>query len=361
MELNEIAIIDADFIGRKNHRFPNLTCMKISAYYKLYGWFVKLKTDYDGLDKFHKVYIAKVFSDTPVPDGGIFGDILKRPNVIFGGTGFFFDKAEPLPDRIEHVMPDYHLYDGVAGFHTYTDYSIGFLTRGCFRHCPFCVNRRSSKVVAHSPLKEFFDPTRPKICLLDDNFFGFDEWKDLLLELQATGKKFVFKQGLDVRLLDDEKASLLFKSRYDGDFIFAFDDVNDAPLIEEKLRLMARYLDLSKNRVKFYVLCGFDRAGKYDADFWERDLQSVLDRAELLKRYGCLPYVMRHENYRASPHRKLYNRLTDWANQPRMFLKKTFAEYVGYEAQYRKTRRLKRQLEIRLTGKQVSSTLSLIP
>ena len=104
---------------------------------------------------------------------------------------------------------------------------------------------------------------------------------------------------------------------------------------------MARYVDLSKNRVKFYVLCGFDRAGKYDADFWERDLQSVLDRAELLKRYGCLPYVMRHENFKQSPHRKLYNRLTDWANQPRMFLKKTFAEYVGYEAQYRKTRRHK--------------------
>ena len=44
--MDEIAIIDADFIGRKNHRFPNLTCMKISGYFKRYGWFVKLKTDY---------------------------------------------------------------------------------------------------------------------------------------------------------------------------------------------------------------------------------------------------------------------------------------------------------------------------
>ena len=47
---------------------------------------------------------------------------------------------------------------------------------------------RSSKVVEHSPLKEFVDPTRKKICLLDDNFFGFAGRKDLLLELQATGK-----------------------------------------------------------------------------------------------------------------------------------------------------------------------------
>lgn len=29
-----IAIIDADLIGRKRHRFPNLACMKISGYWK---------------------------------------------------------------------------------------------------------------------------------------------------------------------------------------------------------------------------------------------------------------------------------------------------------------------------------------
>ena len=262
--MNEIAIIDADLIGRKRHRFPNLTCMKISGYFKSYGWFVTLKTDYDGLDKFQKVFIAKVFSDTPIPEGGLFGDILKLPNVTYGGTGFFFDNAKPLPIHIEHAMPDYHLYDewlsevddGSTKFKAYRDYSIGFLTRGCFRHCPFCVNRRSSKVVVHSSLKEFLDPTRKKICLLDDNFFGYDGWKDLLLELQATGKPFVFKQGLDVRLLDEERAEILFRSKYDGDYIFAFDDPKDAPLIEEKLQLISRHINLKSNRVKFYVLCG---------------------------------------------------------------------------------------------------------
>ena len=307
--MNEIAVIDADLIGRKHHRFPNLCCMKISGYYKAHGWKVTLKTDYDGLDAFHKVYVANVFTDTPIPSTGIFGNPLDAPNVIKGGTGFFFDNAPPLPPQIEHAMPDYHLYDewlsgvddGSTKFKAYRDYSIGYLTRGCFRHCTFCVNRRSNKVVAHSPLKEFFDPSRKKICLLDDNFFGFDGWKESLRELRDTGKPFVFKQGLDVRLLDEEKAAILFTCKYDGDFIFAFDDPNDAPLIEEKLHLMARYLDLSKQRVKFYVLCGFDRSGRYDSDFWLRDLQSVLDRAELLKRYGCLPYVMRHKNYLQAP------------------------------------------------------------
>ena len=324
-----IAIIDADLIGRKNHRFPNLCCMKISGWHKRLGDSVTLKTNYDDLQFFDKVYVAKVFTDTPTPSAGLFDDPLDAPNVIKGGTGFYFDEAEPLSNEIEHAMPDYHLYDGVCDFHTYTDYSIGFLTRGCFRHCPFCINRRSSKVVAHSPLKEFLDTSRKKICLLDDNFFGYDGWEDLLLELRATGKPFVFKQGLDVRLLDKKKAELLFSSRYDGDFIFAFDDPNDAPLIEEKIQLISRHIDLIKKRVKFYVLCAFDRAGKYDENFWRRDIQSIFQRAELLKKHNCLPYLMRHKNYLCSPYRKLYIELARYCNQPHMFLKMSFEDFCN--------------------------------
>lgn len=48
----EIAIIDADLIGRKRHRFPNLCCMKLSGYFKAYGWNVELKTDYDNLESY---------------------------------------------------------------------------------------------------------------------------------------------------------------------------------------------------------------------------------------------------------------------------------------------------------------------
>lgn len=57
-------------------------------------------------------------------------------------------------------------------FKFYLDYSIGYLTRGCFRQCPFCVNRNYKRVQVHSPLMEFYDASRKKICLLDDNFLG---------------------------------------------------------------------------------------------------------------------------------------------------------------------------------------------
>ena len=49
-------------------------------------------------------------------------------------------------------------------FKYYTDYSIGFTTRGCFRQCEFCVNKNEKKVYPHSPLSEFVDDKRKKIC-----------------------------------------------------------------------------------------------------------------------------------------------------------------------------------------------------
>lgn len=98
----KIAVLDADLIARKRHRFPNLVCMKLSGYHKSVADEVTLKTDYADLDKFDKVYIAKVFTNTKVPS-----EVLHRKNVLYGGTGFFYDKAVPLPYIIEHHMPDY--------------------------------------------------------------------------------------------------------------------------------------------------------------------------------------------------------------------------------------------------------------
>lgn len=59
-----IGIIDADLIGRKKHRFPNLASMKISAYYKSIGDDVALLLDYSEIGSCDKVYVSKAFTDT---------------------------------------------------------------------------------------------------------------------------------------------------------------------------------------------------------------------------------------------------------------------------------------------------------
>lgn len=326
-----VAIIDADLIGRKRHRFPNLACMKLSSYHKKKGDTVTLLTDYQQLHQYDQIYLSKVFTDTPVPE-----EILALPQISYGGTGFYYDKAPRLSNEIEHIMPDYHLYDDwveeqiVAGkpkkeFRYYTDYSIGFLTRGCFRGCAFCVNKNYKASIRHSPLSEFYDMSRKKICLLDDNFLGCPFWKALLQELQATNRPFQFKQGLDERLLTEEKCELLFSSKYDGDFIFAFDNLADAELIESRIRLLRKYTDAVP---KFYCFCAFDRSDRWDADFWRQDIFDLLMRIEILMKHRCLPYVMRFERYQDSPYRGVYISIARWCNQPSIFKKKSLREFA---------------------------------
>ena len=48
----KIGIIDADLLGRQKHRFPNLVCEKLSAYWKEKGAEVELKLDYENLNEF---------------------------------------------------------------------------------------------------------------------------------------------------------------------------------------------------------------------------------------------------------------------------------------------------------------------
>ena len=113
----KVAIIDADLLGRTKHRFPNLVCEKLSAYWKERGAEVELKLNYEELEKYDEVFISKVFTDTWVPDWILekvdmdAGTADLPSNIHVGGTGFFFAHAPNLDDEIEHHMPDYHLYD----------------------------------------------------------------------------------------------------------------------------------------------------------------------------------------------------------------------------------------------------------
>lgn len=348
-----IAIIDADIIDDKKHRFPNLCCMKLSAYHKDAGDIVTLKTDYLNLEVFDKVYISKVFTDTVIPcepedktnktcenieNWYSTNEFLKSKNIEYGGTGFYYDKAPPLPYEIEHIKPDYHLYDEWVKskissgkkrkeFTYYLDYSIGFLTRKCFRKCSFCVNRNSTHSVVASNFYEFYDESRPKICFLDDNFFSHPDWKKLILPVIQSGKKFQFKQGLDERLLNKDKIKEMSKWKYDGDYIFAFDNIADKEVIISRLKLIIEEAPNIRNRLKFYVFCGYDRNNIYDEKFWHNDIQDLFERIYILSKYGAKPYIMRYEKVYKSNYSSFYASIAAWCNQPAIFKTFTFRLY----------------------------------
>ena len=326
----KVGIIDADIIGRKKHRFPNLASMKISAWHKNNGDDVTLEWSYDNVDNYDLVYISKVFTDTVVPNG-----ITNLSNVKYGGTGFFYDKAEPLPYAIEHIMPDYHLYDNwiaemIKGgakpsqFDAYQNYSIGFLTRGCFRQCEFCVNKNYKRCVEHARVEEFYDPSRKKICLLDDNFFACKDWRKLIEDVKKINKPFIFKQGLDERLLTKDKIEEMLSWKYIVRYIFAFDNIADYDLIESKLKLLK---SITNKPCTFYVLCGYDYDNKYDLEFWQRDIIDLFRRIELLGKYGHYPYIMRHANHKNSPYAGTYTNIATWCNMPHLYAKMSYWDY----------------------------------
>lgn len=333
-----IGIIDADLLDR-GFRHPNLALMKISGYYKHENK-VTLLTSYDDIPKYDKVFISKVFDFTKTPDLSVYD------NIEIGGTGFFGVDAEDLPYEIEHHMPDYHLYDDYiqseirkgarkSRFNDYKDGSIGFITRGCFRKCPFCVNRKYDKAFKHSNVEEFLDKDRRYIYLWDDNFLAYPNWKEELENLKKTKKSFEFRQGLDLRLMTEEKAKILNAMKYRGDWTFAFDSIKDKDLIEENLKIWKKYC---KKTTRLYVLVAYD----------SQDLQDVINAFEriiILMKYGCIPYIMKYKDYENSEMRGIYITLARWCNQVSLFKKKSFRQYCELDGENKASSRYLREFE----------------
>ena len=347
-----IGIIDADLLDNGT-RHPNLALLKISGYCKHYGHHVSLIRDYEQVANgkeinfldFDLLVMSRVFKFTQVPD--IIYYMIKHRLICYGGTGFFEINGPVLPHVVEHFMPDYSLYTDYIEWKTggdekkkkrdwddYISYSIGFTTRGCIRHCDFCVNRLSNGVINWSPVREFLDETRPKIYLWDDNIMAAPPivFKRVMDDLQATGKPFQFRQGMDIRLMTEEKAKLLCSVKYYGDYIFAFDhyrmdDPKEKKQVEQTLRGLNVWTKYCTRETKLYVLVAFDSQD-------EKDIEGAFFRIKTLMEYGCLPYIMRFEKYKESRFKSLYTQLARWCNQPNYFKKMSFRLYCVRNEEY---------------------------
>ena len=341
-----IGLIDADLLDHGT-RHPNLALLKISAFCKEYDHDVRLICDYNEIElkkssigymNYDLIVLSRVFKFTKIPS--VIQKTIEKGKIVYGGTGFFEINGPNLPHDVEHHMPDYHLYDEYIEIQTkgdeklkkrnwddYLSYSIGFTTRGCIRQCGFCVNRLLKRVVPCSPVSEFLDDSRSKIYLWDDNIMAapYQVFHDVIAQLQATGKAFQFRQGLDIRLMTDEKAQILMNSKYYGDYIFAFDhykldDTEEKKQVEQTIKgldIWRKYCDKS---TKLYVLVAYDSQD-------ERDIEGTFYRIKILMKYGCLPYIMRYEKYKGSKYETLYTQLARWCNQPGFFKKMSFRQF----------------------------------
>ena len=304
-----VGLIDVD--GGKT--FPNIALMKLSAWHKSQGDAVSWYSPFDGW--FDLVYMSKVFSFTPDYDYAINATEIRR-----GGRGYCIELKDgkeifhperdvQLPQEVEHIFPDYSLYPSLT-----ENTAFGFLTRGCPRGCDFCIvgkkEGKCSRKVAD--LKEFWNGQK-NIVLCDPNILACKEWKDLLRQLIDSKAWVDFNQGLDIRLMNEEKAEMLSRIKV-KELHFAWDKYQDKEAILPKFKMFAKYGEklMQSHRAIVYTLVNFDTT-------IEQDLKRIYTLREL----GYWAYVMIYDKEHCAP---IYKRLQRWVN-----MRSTFAKIERFE------------------------------
>lgn len=308
----KIGLIDVD-----HSNFPNLALMKLSAFYKKYGNQVEW---YNPFTHYNYVFLSKVFTFTED-----WQEVIDADCIIRSGTGYaikYIDGKEvydkmgetQLCQEAEHIMPDYSLYPMYC-----QDTAYGFMSRGCPRACPFChvAAKEGKKSVKVADLREFWSGQK-NIVIMDPNLLACNEWKDILQQLIDSKAYIDFNQGIDARLLSEEKADMLVQCKI-REIHFAWDRYRDKSYVLKGLQyykdaVLRTGRKLDQNHSVVYTLVNFDTTIEQD-----------LKRIYTIRDMGYWPYVMIYDKEHCDSE---YKRLARWVNDRPIFNR--VARYEDY-------------------------------
>ncbi len=273
-------------------KYPPLGLMKISTYHKQQGDEVKF---WKGMNKELKdqkwdaIYITTMFTfqwnitintikfyqrnkanESNIQVGGILGSLLQDDVRRETGITPHFG----LWEEVDRLAPDYKLFDGIYDYYT-NDASIGYMTKGCIWHCPYCaVPKLEPEYVHFIPLEKQIDPDKKDLILLDNNVLASSKFRKIIEEIGKygfyKGAKFKgrfryidFNQGVDAKLLTEEKMALLSEIAIKP-LRIAFDHIELKRLYIEKIRLAHKY---GIKHLSNFILFNYNDTPE---DFYER-------------------------------------------------------------------------------------------
>lgn len=273
--------------------FPNLALMQIASYHESKGDGVEWYLGNLFNEQYDKIYASKIFSFSKLPD---------LPNhAVVGGTGINFFNT--LPEDISTCKPSYSLYPDC-------NYHIGFSMKGCRFNCKFCcVPKKEGRPKHNSYVDDLLiNPNGGnRLMLLDNDFFGSPEWEKDLKRITELKLKVCFSQGLNIRIITPEQATLLAKCNYQNIkfnqkyLSFAWDRYHDGKLIMKGIKI-CNDAGIPNKHMQFFILIGFDTTPEQD-----------LERIMKLKDLGCMPFVMpynKSDAYQAAMARYVNHRAT---------------------------------------------------
>ncbi len=268
---------------------PNLALKKIEKYHKDRGdeiiWNMPLTRPIAD-----KVYVSCIFERNKKKCF----DWQDDPKCLIGGSGY--DLKITLPDEIEKIK--LHI-------------NLGFTTRGCIRHCEFCiVPEKEERIRIVGGLLDLWDGKSKDIILLDNNILALPKHFKLICKQARENKiRLDFNQGLDCRLLDQDIVDDLKSIRH-KELHFAFDDLSYFDSVNRAITLLQKN---GINRCNWLMLTGFNTTFEED-----------LFRANYLKSRNQNAYVMR---YNFSKDRKLIP-LAQWVNNHKWFQGMNFNQFL---------------------------------
>lgn len=293
-----------------NNPYPPLGLLKISTWHKRKGDLVQLIKDtqhnkaidefqekercYKSLkDRYDTIYITSLFTyqahyliesieyyknkfpHARIKVGGIMATLM--PEYIRKKTGI--RPHVGLLRGAENCPPDYSWYPGLS-------YSISFTTRGCPRNCRFCaVKKHEPEFKVKENWPQDIDVTKGQIIFWDNNWLAspnFEKDIERLVKFRKAGiTKIDFNQGLDCRLLDEEKIKLL-KQTGIKPLRLAFDNCSEDGHIQNVIGLAQKY---GFKDIRVYVLYNFEDDNDTPEYFYYRINE--------INKLGALAYPMR--------------------------------------------------------------------